>query len=163
MVENQDKKHLFYMNKALAQARCALKRGEVPVGAVLVDFEGVILSRKYNKTEEKQSQAAHAECLAITQACKKRKSWRLDGCWLYVTLEPCLMCFGLITLSRISGVVYGASSPLFGASRSVGPLEKDPLRMENRLTVIGGLKEYESAAILKLFFKQARQMKKGDT
>lgn len=158
-----DKKHLFYMNKALAQARLALKRGEVPVGAVLVAPDGVILSRSFNQIEAKQCQTAHAECLAITKACKKLKGWRLDGCWLYVTLEPCLMCFGLITLSRISGVVYGASSPLFGASRSVGPLEKDPLGMENRLTVIGGLKESQSAAILKLFFKQARQMKKGDT
>lgn len=151
------------MNKALAQARLALKRGEVPVGAVLVDSQGVIIARGFNKIEAKKSQLAHAECAVIAQATKKLQGWRLDGYWLYVTLEPCLMCFGLITLSRISGVVYGAKSPLFGASRSVGVLEKDPLGMQSRLRVFGGLKENESAAILKLFFKQARQMKKGDT
>ena len=151
------------MNKALAQARLALKYGEVPVGAVLVDLDGAIVSRGFNQIEARFSQTAHAECLVIAKVCKKLKSWRLDGYWLYVTLEPCLMCFGLVTLCRISGVVYGASSPLFGASRSVGSLEEDPLGMDNKLKVIGGLKEKESAAILKLFFKQARQMKKGDT
>ena len=158
-----EKKHNRFMNKALAQARLALKKGEVPVGAVLVDSSGLVVARDYNKIESKQSQLAHAECLVIAKACKKMQGWRLEGCWLYVTLEPCLMCFGLISLSRISGVVYGAKSPLFGASRWIGELELDPLQKETRLTVIGGLKEIESAAILKLFFKQARQMKKGDT
>jgi len=90
------KNNEYFMSKALLQAKIALKKGEVPIGAVLVDSSGNILSRGHNLVETKGMQTAHAEMLAIERACKKQGDWRLDDCMLYVTLEPCLMCFGLI-------------------------------------------------------------------
>ncbi len=152
------KDHSFFMQKALMQARVALKRKEVPVGAVVVDANGNILGRGYNRIESAGCQAAHAEVIAIQKACKKRGDWRLDGCWLYVTLEPCLMCFGLIQLSRLKGVVYGATSPLFGAK--LKKLEKYELYKKN-LVITAGLKEKESIDILREFFKNVRK-KKGE-
>lgn len=139
------KKDIFYMQKAILQAKLGLKKGEVPVGAVVVNTDGNILSRAYNKIEKNKSQLAHAEILAIQKACRKRGDWRLDNCTLYVTLEPCLMCLGLIKLCRIKKVYYGAKST-FSFKK-------------NGLEVISGLKENESLDILRLFFKQLR--KKG--
>ncbi len=149
-------KHLFYMEKALLQAEVALKKNEVPVGAVVVCPKGKILGRGHNQIEGKGSQTAHAEILAIQSACKKKGDWRLDGCWLYVSLEPCLMCFGLIQLCRLKGVVFGASSDLFG----FGFGKKDGFKLYKKdLIIKGGLKKSESVDILKKFFKGVR--KKG--
>lgn len=107
-------KDLFFMSQALLQAQKALDKDEVPVGAVVVNADGVIIARGMNCTEAHHTQHAHAESLAIAKAGKKMRDWRLEGCWIYVTLEPCAMCMHLILLSRLAGVVFGASSPLFG-------------------------------------------------
>ena len=96
------KKNEYYMKKALVLARKAFDLGEVPVGSIVVDSNEKIIGRGYNSVEKNKSQLAHAELLAISKAVKKRGDWRLDGCTLYVTLEPCGMCFHAIGLSRIS-------------------------------------------------------------
>lgn len=149
------KDDVYYMKRALVQARKALSYDEVPIGAVVVDGEGVIVGRGYNRVEQKGCQSAHAEMRAIERACAKRGDWRLDDCQIYVTLEPCAMCMGLIRLSRIGRVVFGADSPLFGYrldnERSAGLYSKKPLALEQ-----GVLKD-ESVAVLRQFFKQKRK------
>lgn len=148
----------FFMKKALLQAAVALRHNEVPIGAVIVDKDSNILSRAHNKIEAAGCQAAHAEVIAIQRACKKRDGWRLNGCWIYVTLEPCLMCLGLIQLSRIEGIVFGAHSPLFGSGL------KDSTKLPSyakELKIEGGIKEQESIALLQAFFKSARKKEKG--
>ena len=155
-MRKQDHEH--FMKKALAQAKKALALGEVPVGALVVDEEGVILGRGYNKMEAVGCQTGHAEVIAIQKACKKRGDWRLDDCSLYVTLEPCLMCFGLAQLSRIKEIIFATESPLFGfgfkKSQSLPFLKKDLLLHE------GILKE-EAVNLLQTFFKTIRTKKKG--
>lgn len=147
----QDK---IFMTEALALAKQAGLSGEVPIGAVVVDQHGVIIGSGYNATEECHTQSAHAEMGALAAAGSKSNDWRLTGCWLYVTLEPCFMCMGLAYLSRLSGVVYGAQSPLFGgqldSSRMVSVYKV------NTLTVIGGVYEQEASDMLKAFFKKKR-------
>lgn len=152
MIEN--KKHIFFMQKALAQAKLAFKKGEVPVGAIIIDKDGQVLGRGYNKIEKEKCQLAHAEALAIKKACKKIGDWRLDGCWMYVTLEPCLMCLGLMKLSRLKGVVFGAKSPLFGLGVS---FDKLPLFYRKDFKIIEGVKKEECVDLLKKFFKLTRE------
>ena len=152
--------HEYYMQKALMQASVAFRRNEVPIGAVIVDAKGKILARAHNKIEQQGCQTAHAEVLAIQSACKKSGDWRLDGCWLYVTLEPCLMCYGLIHLSRLAGVCYAADSPLFGYGLVKHQKVKDVVAKYAKVAVQAGLKEQESVAMLKAFFKRARKRKK---
>lgn len=150
----------FYMKQALLQAKLAFAKNEVPVGAVVVDKDGKILSRSYNKIEKQKCQVAHAEALAIKAACKKFGDWRLNGCTLYVTLEPCLMCLGLIQLSRIDKVVFGASSPLFGALASNGNARA---QLQNgyidKIRVDSGVCEVECAKLLQGFFVKQRKRK----
>lgn len=142
------------MQHALALAQSAMSQGEVPIGAVVVNTEGVIIGTGTNATEARHTQAAHAEINALSQAGTALNTWKLTGCWLYVTLEPCFMCMGLIYLSRLAGVVYGARSPLFGAqldsSRIVSVYKVDTV------TVIGGLYADKAGAMLKQFFKEKR-------
>jgi len=147
------------MNKALLQASLGLKNNEVPVGAVIVDRDGNIIARAYNKIEAEQCQLAHAEARAIKKACKKVVGWRLNGCWIYVTLEPCLMCFGLIKLSRLEGVVFGAQSNLFGIG--LHDLEKVPHYAKD-IKIIGGIQEKECVGILKKFFNNVRKKRKAE-
>jgi tRNA(adenine34) deaminase len=103
-----------FMLKALAQAKRAAAKDEVPVGAIVVDSSGKIIGRGYNRVETNGCQAAHAEAHAIAKATRTLDNWRLTGCYLYVTLEPCVMCIGLIINSRMAGIIYAAASPLFG-------------------------------------------------
>ena len=100
-----------YMYEALQEARKAFEQNEVPIGALVVDAQGIIQSRAYNQVESMRTQLGHAEVLALQIAAQSRNNWRLDGHWLYVTLEPCAMCLSLARLSRIAGIVFGASSP----------------------------------------------------
>ena len=145
------------MNKALLQANLGLKQDEVPVGAVIVDGAGKIIARAYNKIESDQCQLAHAEARAIKKACKKIGGWRLNGCRIYVTLEPCLMCFGLIKLSRLEGVVFGAQSSLFG----IGLHDLENIKNYAKdITIIPGIKEKECVEILKKFFNSVRKKRK---
>ena len=103
----------YYMQVAFKEAYKALKHNEVPVGAVIVK-NGKIIAKAYNKREKTNDVTKHAEIIAISKACKKIKNWRLEGCTIYVTMEPCMMCCGAIEQSRISKVVYGAKNDNFG-------------------------------------------------
>jgi len=152
-----DKEDCFYMEHALVQAEKALAKQEVPVGAVVVDPQGAIVARGYNQVEKLGCQIAHAEMIAVQKACKKIGDWRLNGYWVYVTLEPCSMCMSFMKLSRVAGLVYGAESPLFGYH-----LDKDTgLRLYNRdaVEIVGGICAEKAASLLKRFFKNKR--KKG--
>jgi tRNA(adenine34) deaminase len=147
-----DQENLF-MEHALALARTAYERDEVPVGAVVVTSQGTIIGRGYNVTEQLCSQSGHAEVEAIAQAGKKLGDWRLEGCWIYVTLEPCAMCLNLITLSRMAGVVFGAASPLFGSC-----LDKDAsIRLYKKgILSIVHTEVDASVQLLRQFFQQKR-------
>ncbi len=147
------------MSKALREAYKAFEKDEVPIGAVVVSSEGDIIARAYNQVEWKHTQRAHAESLTIEKAGTKIGDWRLNGYWLYVTLEPCLMCMSLIQLSRLAGVVYAAASPLFGFR-----LDKfEDLRVYKKGVpeIIDGVGEQESSALLKKFFQLKRKQKGG--
>lgn len=148
-------KDTIYMSNALEQARRAAQVGEVPIGAIIIDKQGVIIARAYNKVEKKKVQTAHAEVLAIEHACKKLGDWRLDGCRIYVTIEPCTMCIGLILLSRCAGVVYGASSPLFGCG--LESMDLPPYR-KGSIHIVSGILAEESATLMKQFFQKKRRL-----
>jgi tRNA(adenine34) deaminase len=151
-------KDSWYMAQALAQAHKAEAIEEVPIGALVVDVQGTIIGRGFNQVEKRHTQAAHAEIIAIMHAGKKLKDWRLKGCWLYVTLEPCALCMALIRLSRLQGIIYGASSPLFGYRLD----NNIDLSVYNKdlLVTISGVMADEAGALLKQFFKTKR--KKGE-
>lgn len=142
------------MGLALSQAREALAFGEVPVGAVIVRG-GQILSRAFNLRETLHDPTAHAESLAIRLAGRALGSWRLEGCTLYVTLEPCPMCAGAIVQSRIPIVVYGATDPKAGACRSLYRLADDP-RLNHRAILRSGVLADECSALLREFFQARR-------
>jgi tRNA(adenine34) deaminase len=147
-------KDSFYMQQALALAATAASNNEVPIGAIVVSPEGRIIGAGYNKVEQRATQAAHAELEALVQAGAARGTWRLDNHWIYVTLEPCAMCMGLIKLSRMAGVIFGAESPLFG-----NHLDKDtpiPLYKRNALVIVPGVGAQEAAQLLKAFFQEKR-------
>jgi tRNA(adenine34) deaminase len=155
MQKNALKSDKFYMQKSIAQAKIAAKNDEVPVGAVIVDTYGKIIARAYNKVEKNGCQTEHAEVLAIRKACKKIKDWRLSEFSIYVTLEPCLMCIGLIKLSRIKRLVFGATSPVFGTRA----LTKHTTLVHNylkKLDVQGGIREKECENLIKSFFAKKR-------
>lgn len=145
---------LTAMRQALALAREAARLGEVPVGAVIVRGDRVI-AQAFNLRETLHDPTAHAERLALTFAGRTLESWRLDGCTLYVTLEPCPMCAGSIVLSRVDRVVYGADDPKTGACRSLYRISDDP-RLNHRARVESGLLADESRALLSGFFKDRR-------
>lgn len=142
-----------FMKRAVALAREAAQLGEVPVGAVIVK-EDKIISEGYNKRESKQNALSHAETEAINSACEKLGSWRLDGCELYVTLEPCPMCTGAIMASRIERVIFGAYDEKGGAMGGVCDLCEMPFM--NKPQVVGGFMEKECAGILADFFSELR-------
>lgn len=149
----------YWMKKALAQAANAGRRGEVPIGAVLVK-DGVVIGRGYNLREGKQDPCAHAELLAIRQAAKRLGAWRLTGTTLYVTLEPCPMCMGAILLARIERLVFGCFDPKAGAAGSLYDLTSDR-RFNHRVEVASGVLGGECSAILSDFFRELRLRKKG--
>lgn len=143
-----------FMDQALAQARAAASRGEVPVGAVLVR-DGVVLAACGNRTEELADPTAHAEMLAIRAAAAALGSPRLEGCDLYVTLEPCPMCATAISFARLRRVYFGAYDPKGGGVEH-GPRVFDHPTCHHRPEVYGGLRESESAEILREFFRNRR-------
>lgn len=145
----------YFMEKALELAEKAEKKGEVPIGALIVK-NGKIISKAFNKREKKQNALYHAEILAINKACKKLKSWRLDDCVLYCTLEPCIMCSGAIVNARIQKVVFGAYEKKSGAVVSKYSLLNDNGLNHNCL-FLGGIKEEECKTILVNFFKNQRR------
>lgn len=146
-----------FMREALRQAKKAAALGEMPVGAVVVRG-GEIISRGYNRRETKKNALLHAELTAIERACKKLGGWRLPGCELYVTLEPCPMCAGAVLNSRIEHVWYGADDPKSGCAGSVINL-LDMNLCNYRTNVTGGILRDECAGIIKDFFRELRKKK----
>ena len=145
---------LAIMGHALALAREAILLGEVPVGAVIVRG-GRILAQAFNLRETLNDPTAHAERIALTLAGQALGTWRLDGCTLYVTLEPCPMCAGAIVQSRIARVVYGATDPKAGACDTLYQIVTDP-RLNHRAVVTGGVLQEECGALLSDFFRARR-------
>ena len=143
-----------YMRLALAEAEKAAGTGDVPVGCVVVNAAGAVIGAGYNRREERQSAVRHAEIEAIEAACAAVGAWRLDGCAIYVTLEPCPMCAGAILNARIPTVVYGAKEPLTGSCGSVLNLFEE--RYGFRPAIYGGVLAEECAALLKNFFQDLR-------
>src|SRR6476661_5869559 len=157
----RDEEDSRWMAVAMEEARLAAEAGEVPVGAVIVR-QGEVVARTHNRTVHDQDATAHAESLAIRAANAALKSWRLDGCTLYVTLEPCAMCAGAIVLARVDRVVFGAFDDKAGMAGSVGDLLRHP-RLNHRPEVTGGVLEDESGALLRDFFAERRRSEFVDT
>ncbi|MFB3169714.1 tRNA adenosine(34) deaminase TadA [Neobacillus sp. 179-C4.2 HS] len=148
----------LYMKEAIKEAKKAEALNEVPIGAIVV-IDGKIISRAHNLRESKQSAVAHAEILAIEQACKLIGSWRLENASLYVTLEPCAMCSGAIILSRVKRVVYGATDPKGGCAGTFMNLLQDE-RFNHQSDVRSGVLEEECGQLLSDFFRQLREKRK---
>lgn len=146
--------HESYMQQALELARQAAAEGEVPVGCVVVDSRGRVIGRGRNRREQTKNALAHAEMEAIAQACAYAGDWRLTGCALYVTLEPCPMCAGAIINARISKLVYGAREENTGACASVINLFEE--RFGHKPAIYGGVLAEECAGVLAEFFRKMR-------
>ncbi len=147
-----------FMRAAIAEAYAAKEENEVPVGAVVVR-EGRIIGRGYNQRERLKDPTAHAEMLAITAAAAFVGSWRLDGCTLYVTLEPCAMCAGAIVLARLTRLVYGATDPKAGACTSLFTIPTDR-RLNHRVAMGEPVLADECGALLQAFFAHQRSLGK---
>lgn len=148
----------YFMKEALKEAEKAYKKLEVPVGAVIVKDDKII-ARAHNKKEEKNSPIMHAEIIAIEKACKRINNWRLTGCKMYVTLEPCPMCAGALVNSRIDKIYIGAKDPKTGACGSKLNLLQE-CEFDTGVEIENGILQEECQEILKAFFKEIRKIKK---
>lgn len=148
--------HRAWMEYALDQAKLALASDDVPIGAVVVDADGTVIGRGHNEREATKDPTSHAEVLAIREAADRLGTWRLDGCTLVVTLEPCLMCAGAILLARIPVVVMGAWEEKTGAAGSVYDVLRDG-RVNHWVEVYAGVCEEECAHLLTSFFADKRE------
>lgn len=148
-----------YMKEALAEAEAAGRLGEVPIGAVIVR-DGEIIARGHNLTETRKDPTAHAEMNAIRQAAEALGGWRLPGCEMYVTCEPCAMCAGALVWSRIEKLYIGAMDPKAGACGSIFDIVEEP-RLNHRIQVERGVMAEECSQLLKDFFAQLRTIKKN--
>jgi tRNA(adenine34) deaminase len=147
--------HKYWMHRALELAKIAGDEGDVPVGAVIVDASGKAIAQGQNRKERDQDPTAHAEILAIKAAASKLKTWRLNQCTLYVTLEPCPMCAGAIIQARIGVLVYGLDDPKTGAVRTVANIP-DSAASNHRLRVIAGIQESACRQQLQSWFANLR-------
>jgi tRNA(adenine34) deaminase len=147
--------HAYHMEMALEEARAAFDEEEVPIGAVVVHFEQGVVARAHNQREQLVDPTAHAEMIAVTQAATALRSWRLENCALYVTLEPCPMCAGAIVQARLPLVVYGCTDPKAGACHTLYQITSDP-RLNHRCTVLGGVLADRCAGLLRQFFLDRR-------
>ena len=146
-----------YMKLAISEAEKAAQRGEVPVGA-LIESGGEVIAAAGNERELRRDPTAHAELLAIQQASARLGGWRLSGCTIYVTIEPCPMCAGAIYQARIEKLVYGASDEKAGAAGTLFDIPRDP-RLNHCTEVTSGIMEDEAAALLRRFFAGRRNSK----
>lgn len=151
-------KHTKYMREALRQAKKAYALGEVPIGCVIV-YEGKIIGRGYNRRNTDKNTLSHAEITAIKKASKKVGDWRLEGCTLYVTLEPCQMCSGAIVQARIPEVVIGCMNPKAGCAGSILNILQMP-EFNHQTAIIKDVLEAECSNMLITFFKELRQRNK---
>jgi tRNA(adenine34) deaminase len=154
-VPNFTQDHAYFMSAAYREAGAAFDEGEVPVGAV-VEQGGRIIGRGHNRVEALGDATAHAEIIAITAASNHVGDWRLNGCTLYVTLEPCMMCLGAILQSRVSAIVYGARDGRLGGIDSFNYKDEAERSYRNFPAVTSGIMEEESRELLKAFFKKLR-------
>lgn len=152
--------HIAHMEMALEEAELAADADEVPIGAVIVSLDKGVIARAHNQREMLHDPTAHAEMIAITQAAEALRSWRLENCILYVTLEPCPMCAGAIVQARLPLVVYGAADPKAGACDTLYQITSDS-RLNHRAQVISGVLPERCAAVLSSFFAQKRRLGKG--
>ncbi|MFP4200951.1 MAG: tRNA adenosine(34) deaminase TadA [Clostridia bacterium] len=144
-----------FMGIALEEAAAAAKLGEVPIGAVVVDPTGEVVGRGHNLRETSDDPTAHAEILALRQAGNRLGDWRLEGCQLYVTLEPCPMCAGAAVNARISRLIFGVHDPKAGAAGTLYNIPADS-RLNHRMEVVGGVLAVECGNILRSFFRNLR-------
>jgi tRNA(adenine34) deaminase len=151
--------HIAHMELALEEAAIADSVDEVPVGAVVVHLERGVIASAHNQREELCDPTAHAEMIALTQAARAVNSWRLDDCFLYVTLEPCPMCAGAAVQARLPVVVYGCTDPKAGACHTLYQITSDP-RLNHRCQVVGGVLADRCAAAISAFFARKRALGK---
>ena len=151
--------HLRFMSAALKEAEAAYKQNEVPVGAVIVKGD-VVIAKAHNQVEMLQDPTAHAEIITIGAAANHLGSWRLKGCTLYVTLEPCPMCAGAIVLSRLDRIVFGAYDPKMGACSTLYNVVQDG-RLNHRVEIIAGVMDDDAKLLLREFFEKQRVDKQG--
>jgi len=144
-----------FMRLAITQAAIAQENGDVPIGAVVVR-EGQIIGKAYNQREQLQDPTAHAEIIALTQAAAALENWHLNGCTMYVTLEPCPMCAGALVLARIERLVYGCDDPKAGACGSLYNIVQDE-RLNHRIEVTSGVLADECSELLQQFFQNRRE------
>jgi tRNA(adenine34) deaminase len=143
------------MGLALDEARLAEAAGDVPIGAVVIDAMETVIGRGHNQRESTSDPTAHAEVMAIREAARRRAGWRLDGCTLVVTLEPCTMCAGAIVLARLDRLVYGAVDPKAGAVGSLWDVVRDR-RLNHRPEVVSGVLAAECGELLRSWFEARR-------
>lgn len=155
--DNNEPLHSHFMKEALKEAQKAYKKGEAPIGAVIVK-DGKIIARGHNERELKQDSTLHAEMTAIKKACRKLGSWRLIDCDMYVTLEPCPMCAGAVLQSRIKRIFIGTDDPKAGAVGSVIDILAID-KFNHKTLVFSGILKDECSAILKQFFRELRMKK----
>jgi tRNA(adenine34) deaminase len=151
-IDNKQDEH--YMLEAIKAAEIAEENGDVPIGAVVV-YENQVIGRAYNQREQLNDPTAHAEIIALTQAAAFIESWRLHGCTIYVTLEPCAMCAGALVLGRLDRLVYGCDDPKAGACKSLYNIVQDE-RLNHRLEVTSGVLADECSELLQRFFQRRR-------
>ncbi|MEX1178897.1 MAG: tRNA adenosine(34) deaminase TadA [Nitriliruptor sp.] len=147
-----------WMQEALAEAHAAAAHDDVPIGAVVVQGDGAqarIVGRGHNRREVDGDPTAHAEVLAVREAARTLGSWRLEGCAIHVTLEPCVMCAGALVLARLDRVVFGADDPKAGAVGALYDVPRDP-RLNHRLEVVRGVRSEECGELLRAFFRARR-------
>jgi tRNA(adenine34) deaminase len=149
---NKEDEH--FMKLAVEQAQIAEENGDVPIGAVIV-YKNQIIGKAYNQREQLQDPTAHAEIIALTQAAAFLESWRLHGCTMYVTLEPCPMCAGALVLARIDRLVYGCDDPKTGAVKSLYNIVNDE-RLNHTINVTSGVLAQECSGLLQKFFQRRR-------
>ncbi len=159
-LSEEEKQDIKYMRAAIAQAKKAYALGEVPIGCVIV-YEGKIIGRGYNRRNTDKTSLAHAEITAIKKAGKYMKDWRLEGCKLYVTLEPCQMCSGAIVQARIPEVIMAAENPKAGCAGSVMDILNNP-EFNHQVKVKKGVLGEECSALLKEFFVELRARNKAE-
>lgn len=160
MDRNGKSKDESFMDLALEQAKIAASLDEVPIGAVVV-YEDTVIAQAYNRREIDHDPAGHAEFLALKQAADVLGVWRLTGCTVYVTLEPCVMCAGLMHQARVSRCVFGAFDPKAGALGSLYQIHQDA-RLNHTFEATSGVRAEQSAALLKDFFAQKRALHKAE-
>jgi tRNA(adenine34) deaminase len=154
-IMSNSKEDQQYMQHAIDQAGIAEENGDVPIGAVIV-HEGQVIGKAYNQREQLADPTAHAEIIALTQAAAFLESWRLGGCTMYVTLEPCPMCAGALVLARMDRLVFGCEDPKAGACGSLYDIVRDG-RLNHRLEVTSGVLADDCAKLLQDFFQKRRK------